>query len=348
MGKYTVIVWMILCPLCAALQALEADEGATNRPNILFLLIDDQRNYTLGCAGHPIVKTPVIDSLAESGVRFENAFVTTSICAASRASILTGLHERTHGYTFIKPPLKKKHMLASYPALIRQSGYRTGFIGKYGFKLRGQPESEMFDVFRTHDRNPYFKKQPDGSLRHETEIAGDRAIEFLKANSKGKPFCLSVSFNAVHAEDSDRKDHYPWPKAVDGMYDDVVIPAPRLSDPAIFENYPNFLKNSMNRQRYHWRWLPTVPSSRRAATSRTVRRAISDSRRRCATARALNAPSPLPAGGAVMRSRPTASSSTRRSRSNGVQSSWSHLDWNSLTASQRSRSHWMARQFPLR
>jgi len=73
------------------------------RPNILFLLIDDQRNDTLGCAGHPIIKTPVIDSLAAEGVRFRNAFVTTSICAASRASILTGLYERTHGYTFGKP-----------------------------------------------------------------------------------------------------------------------------------------------------------------------------------------------------------------------------------------------------
>ncbi|MCK4647280.1 MAG: sulfatase-like hydrolase/transferase, partial [Candidatus Aminicenantes bacterium] len=62
---------------------------SSSRPNILFLLVDDQRNDTLGCAGHPIIKTPVIDSLAAKGMRFSNAFVTTSICAASRASILT-------------------------------------------------------------------------------------------------------------------------------------------------------------------------------------------------------------------------------------------------------------------
>ena len=145
-------------------------------------------------------------------------------------------------------------MLASYPALLRQSGYRTGFIGKYGVQAAGNPESEMFDVFRTHGRNPYFKEQPDGTLRHETEIAGDRAIEFLKENPEGKPFCLSISFNASHAEDNDLKDHYPWPKAVDGMYEGFDIPAPRLSDPAIFQNHPNFLKKSMNRIRYSWRW----------------------------------------------------------------------------------------------
>jgi arylsulfatase A-like enzyme len=225
-----------------------------NRPNILFLLIDDQRNDTLGCAGHPIIQTPVIDSLAGEGVRFENAFVTTAICASSRASILTGLHERTHGYTFGKPALSAFHMSASYPALLRQAGYRTGFVGKYGVQTQGKPEAGMFDFFSPHDRNPYFKKQADGSLRHETEIAGDKAIEFLKGNPEGKPFCLSVSFNAVHAEDGDLTNHYPWPKAVDGMYDDVEIPAPRLSDPAIFENHPDFLKSSMNQQRYAWRW----------------------------------------------------------------------------------------------
>ena len=253
-SRRNIFAWMVFCQLCVALQLLVADGVESNQPNILFLLIDDQRNDTLGCAGHPIVKTPIIDSLAAEGVRFENAFVTTSICAASRASILTGLHERTHGYTFGKPALSQFHMSASYPALLHDAGYRTGFVGKYGVQTQGHPETKMFDVFRPHDRNPYFKKQPDGSFRHETEIAGDRAIEFLKENPAGKPFCLSVSFNAVHAEDSDLKDHYPWPKAVDGMYEDLEIPAPRLSDPAIFENHPDFLKNSMNRQRYHWRW----------------------------------------------------------------------------------------------
>ena len=229
-------------------------QESKTRPNILFLLVDDQRNDTLGCAGHPIIKTPVIDSLAADGVRFSNAFVTTSICAASRASILTGLYERTHGYTFGKPPLRAAHMSKSYPTLMREAGYRTGFIGKYGVKTQGKPESNMFDFFKPHGGHPYFKQQPDGSLRHETEVAGDRAIEFLKGNPEGQPFCLSISFNAAHAADWDHENHFPWPKAVDGLYDDVEIPAPRLSDPAIFKNHPEFLKTSMNRKRYFWRW----------------------------------------------------------------------------------------------
>ena len=228
-------------------------QESKTRPNILFLLVDDQRNDTLGCAGHPIIKTPVIDSLAADGVRFSNGFVTTSICAASRASILTGLYERSHGYTFGKPPLRAAHMSKSYPALMREAGYRTGFIGKYGVKTQGEPESKLFDFYKPHG-HPFFKKQQDGSKRHETEVAGDRAIEFLNDNPQGKPFCLSISFNAVHADDNNMEDHFPWPKAVDGMYEDVEIPAPRLSDVSVFENQPEFLKKSMNRERYFWRW----------------------------------------------------------------------------------------------
>lgn len=227
---------------------------SSSKPNILFLLVDDQRNDSLGCAGHPIIKTPVIDSLAAKGMRFSNAFVTTSICAASRASILTGLYERIHRYTFGTPPLSPDLMAKSYPALLQAAGYRTGFIGKYGVRTEGEPESAMFDFFKPHVGNPYFKKQPDGTLRHETEVAGDRAIEFLNSNPLEQPFCLSISFCASHAADWDMENHFPWPKAVDGMYEDVEIPAPRLSDPAIFANHPEFLKTSMNRKRYFWRW----------------------------------------------------------------------------------------------
>ena len=145
-------------------------------------------------------------------------------------------------------------MSKSYPVLMRGAGYRTGLIGKYGVKTKGDPEADMFDFFKPHGGYPYFKKQPDGTVRHEAEVAGDRAIEFLMSKPRGKPFCLSISFNAVHAVDDDMENHFPWPKAVDGMYDNIEIPAPRLSDPAIFENQPEFLKKSMNRKRYFWRW----------------------------------------------------------------------------------------------
>ena len=255
---------MPLCRLLLAalalllIPALAASAADAKQPNILFFLVDDQRNDTLGCAGHPIIKTPNVDRLAREGVRFENAFVTTSICAASRATIFTGLYERTHGYTFGKPPIRQGDVQNSYPVQLRAAGYRTGFIGKFGVRLEGGRKSidAMFDYFNTPG-GPRYIKQKDGTLRHSSEVMGDRAIEFFDAQPKDKPFCLSISFHAVHAVDGNKspgRGHYPWPKAVEGMYRDVKIPAPRLGDPAIFKSQPEFLRNSMNRDRYFWRW----------------------------------------------------------------------------------------------
>jgi arylsulfatase A-like enzyme len=223
------------------------------RPNIILLLTDDQRNDTLGCVGHPIVKTPNIDKLANRGVRFENCFVTTSICAASRASIFTGLHERTHGYTFGKPAVNESYTLSSYPAVLRRSGYRTGFIGKYGCKMNG--DKAMFDYFKKVS-GPGYLKQPDGSKLESTDVMGNMATEFIKAEDD-RPFCLSVSFHASHAKDSNKTPgmgHYPYPEGTSRLYKNKKMPLPNLSDAKYFDTLPDFMKESMNRDRYYWRW----------------------------------------------------------------------------------------------
>ena len=232
-----------------------------SRPNLLFILVDDQRNDILGCAGNPIVQTPTVDKLAEKGKRFTNAFVTTSICAASRASILTGLYECTHQYTFGQPPLKRDYLEKSYPFLLKQAGYRTGFVGKLGVEMeeRDTMLKEMFDYCRLSTHNtPYFDTLPDGRRLHSSEIKGQQAIEFIRQQSPGQPFCLSISFNAVHAVDNNltpgKAGHYPYPDAMDQLYEGVTMPKPVLSSPEIFEQHPDFLKKSMNRIRYFWRW----------------------------------------------------------------------------------------------
>lgn len=223
------------------------------KPNIVFILSDDHRSDQLSCAGHPIVKTPNIDQLAAAGVRFTNMFVTTSICAASRATIFTGMYERGHRYTFGTKPLSQELVDASYPVQLSRAGYLTGFVGKFGVKIEGDAKT-MWDYYRPLNRTPYFKKQPDGSKRHATQLIGDKAVQFLQQQSNDKPFCLSISFNAPHAEDADKENHYPVPKIVNGMYDDVKIPIAKLSDPKVFNSQPEFLRNSLNRTRYFWRW----------------------------------------------------------------------------------------------
>ncbi len=103
---------------------LTACKGEEEKPNIIFILTDDQRWDALGFAGNPIIQTPHMDQLAEAGLYFPNAFVTTPICAASRASLFTGLYERTHDYTFGKAPLDDRYMYNSYPYLLKKAGYR--------------------------------------------------------------------------------------------------------------------------------------------------------------------------------------------------------------------------------
>lgn len=247
------IAWLLLFSVQA---------GAT-QPNILFILADDVRNTSLGCAGHPIIQTPNIDRLAHNGVRFENAFVNSAICMASRATIFTGLTETSHGYTgagWPATPVIPPDVDSSFPVLLKKAGYRTGYFGKQHVAFQEGNASaigRMFDDFEEIWRAPYLKKQSDGSLRHTAELIGDRSEDFLKSQSKNQPFCLYMAFNIAHAEDGDHRPgigHFPWPKSVDGMYEEVEIPAPRLGDQKYFEVQPKFMKKSLNRKRWFWRW----------------------------------------------------------------------------------------------
>jgi arylsulfatase A-like enzyme len=226
---------------------------AADRPNLVVLLADDMRWDMMGCAGNPIIRTPNVDALAKEGTRFRNAFVTTAICAASRASLLTGLYERTHRYTFGTKPLTAEHVDLSYPAQLRKAGYRTGFVGKFGVGVPKGATGRMFDSFAPLDRTPYWKPQPDGSRKHLTDIEGEAAIAFLDTVRPGEPFCLSLSFNAPHAEDNDPKQYY-WQREVDALYADAVFPVPRTMTPAFVAGLPPFLRDPTNESRVRFGW----------------------------------------------------------------------------------------------
>lgn len=235
----------------------KAREPAPKRPNLVFLMTDNQRRDALGCYGNPVIKTPNIDRLAAQGFRFTNAFCTTSICAATRASILTGRHRRSHGYTFEKPPMTLAAMAQSYPAILKAAGYRTGFVGKVGVRLKPGVSEEMFDFFQANQASsthqPYYRKSKEGTLRHLTSINGDHAIDFLRGATATRPFCLSVSFSAPHPEDDNAKQ-YIFDDELADLYRDVVIPAPPVSQPKHFAQLPGFLRVSMSRQRWFRRF----------------------------------------------------------------------------------------------
>lgn len=226
-------------------------------PNIVFLMTDNHRWDLLGCMGNEIIETPHIDRLAERGVRFANAFCTTSICAATRASILTGEFRREHGYTFTMPPMNLQRLDHSYPALLRAAGYRTGFVGKLGVEVDPRAPERLFDFYRrriaSSTRNPYYRKADDGEVKHLTTINGDDAVEFIRTNGRDQPFCLSVSFSAPHPED-DNLQQYVYDRRYTDLYEDSFIPPPPASDHRYFHDLPGFIQVSMSRQRWFRRF----------------------------------------------------------------------------------------------
>jgi arylsulfatase A-like enzyme len=231
--------------------SLRSVNGApVNRPNIIFILTDDQRWDTLGCMGNSLVKTPVMDRLAAEGTRFTNAFVTSPACTPNRTCLFTGLQERTHGYTFGSPPMKRIYSDISYPRLLKMNGYRTGYVGKKDVQFEPGVNGELFDSLVPLERTPYIRKV-DGQERHLTEIMVDKSIEFLDSCRSDRPFCLSLSFHAPHAEDNDPRQYY-WPKSCDGLYEDVTIPPPKNAH--LFNSLPGYLQTSFNRMRWWQRF----------------------------------------------------------------------------------------------
>lgn len=213
------------------------------RPNILFLLGDDQRWDTLGCMGNKLIKTPHIDALAAKSTIFDNCFVTTAICATSRASIFTGQYARTHGVHNFADTFKPGRFALTYPQLLRAAGYRTGFIGKYGVGNK-MPAAE-FDYWKGFPgQGKYFPNGEPGP--HLTEIMGDQALEFMKP---AQPWCLSVSFKAAHVQDEDPRQFLPSPQTAH-LYDGVKFPEPKTMDPRDIARFPFSIQRSENRRRF--------------------------------------------------------------------------------------------------
>tara|TARA_R110002050_G_scaffold187015_2_gene321420 strand:- start:84499 stop:85896 length:1398 start_codon:yes stop_codon:yes gene_type:complete len=228
------------------------------KPNIIFILTDDQRWDALGYAGTKIIQTPEMDRLAKEGIYFKNAFVTTPICAASRASIFTGLYERTHGYTFGQGNIKDSYIKKSYPVIMKQAGYYTGFFGKFGVQY--DSITSLFDDSEIYDRNDrysdtrgYFYKTLGKDTVHLTRYTGQQAIDFIQEAPGDRPFCLSLSFSAPHAHDP-AEDQYFWQQTTDYLYQDITIPGPVLSEDKYFEEQPEYVKVGINRTRWAWRY----------------------------------------------------------------------------------------------
>jgi len=211
------------------------------RPNVVFILTDDQRWDHMSCAGHPFLKTPNLDRLAAEGARFANAFVTTSLCSPSRASYLSGLYAHSHGVidNFTDYP----RALASLPRRLQEAGYQTAYIGKWHMGEQSDEKRPGFDYWVSHKgQGEYYDTtfNVNGDRRvlkgYYTTVVTDLAVDWLKQRHD-RPFLLILGHKAPHTP-------YTAEEKYRRIYDDIPISYP----PTVFdlEGKPDWVRQRLN------------------------------------------------------------------------------------------------------
>jgi arylsulfatase A-like enzyme len=191
------------------------------RPNILFIMADDHAERAISCYGHSLIETPQIDRIAKEGMRFNNSFVTNSICAPSRAVMLTGKYSHINGLRDNRDTFDGSQM--TFPKYLQQAGYYTAVVGKW--HLKSDPTG--FDTWNIlPGQGAYYNPiliENGKEVRHTgyvTEVITDQVIECLKNREKDKPFCVLYHHKASH------RNWMPDLKHLD-LFKDKEIPLPK-------------------------------------------------------------------------------------------------------------------------
>jgi arylsulfatase A-like enzyme len=219
------LVSLLLLIARAPAQARTREKEPSRRPNVVFILTDDQRWDQMSCAGHPFLKTPHLDRLAAEGARFANAFVTTSLCSPSRASFLSGLYAHTHGVmnNFTDYP----NDLPSYPRQLKKAGYTTAYIGKWHMGEDDDSPRPGFDHWISHKgQGNYYDTEFNINGKRKvvkgyyTSVLTDMTIKYIEQQrDREQPFCLLVGHKAPHTPFTPEKKY-------EHLFDDVAIDYP--------------------------------------------------------------------------------------------------------------------------
>lgn len=228
-------------PALWGMAASAADEA--ERPNIVFILTDDQRWDEMSIAGHPFLKTPNIDRVGREGAHFKNCFVSIPLCSPSRASFLTGKYPHSHQVLDNTNHDELSHKLITWPLLLQREGYDTAFVGKWhmGTDDSPRPGFNRWVSFRGQGQyvDPLLnidgkRIQAEGYM---TDLLSGHAVDFIK-KPHAKPFLLYVAHKAVHGPFTPAERH----KA---LYADQAIPrAPNTRD--TLDGKPNLQRKIEN------------------------------------------------------------------------------------------------------
>ena len=203
---------------------LAADPGA--RTNILYIMTDDHAAHALSCYGSRINKTPNLDRIATGGMRFEDCFVTNSLCGPSRATLLTGKYSHMNGFRDNKPDAKFNGSQVTFPKMLQKAGYQTGMIGKW--HLGSDPTGfDHWSILPGQGRyiDPVFIENGQRKVvkGYATDVITDKALDFMKTRQTEKPFCLLYHHKAPHREWTPDDKHGQ-------LYEDQDIPVPETFD----------------------------------------------------------------------------------------------------------------------
>jgi arylsulfatase A-like enzyme len=253
----------------AAFSSAACSRGE-RRPNILYIMTDDHVPAAMSCYGNRILQTPNLDRLAGEGTRFTNCFVTNSLCAPGRATVLTGCFSNIHhiyGNSEGRDAIEKMTPgIPTYPKLLQQAGYRTGLVGKW--HLSDDPTG--FDYWCVlPGQGLYFdpdfieqgmrKKFPG----YATDITTDLALGFLKNSGPEKPWCLVYQHKAPHRPFKPAPRHaamfagveLPYPETFNDNYDTRRLAKEAEDmrfDISLAEDYKDLPKGLSAAERKNW------------------------------------------------------------------------------------------------
>ncbi|MDD5521172.1 MAG: arylsulfatase [Kiritimatiellae bacterium] len=201
------------------LNAVITSSSVRSKPNIIFILADDMAHGDLGCFGQKKIKTPNIDRMAKEGIRFTQLYTGTSVCAPSRASLMTGLnmgHCPIRANREIKPegqmPLPGD--VPTVAEVLKSAGYATACTGKWGlgmFDTTGSPLKKGFDHFfgyncqrHAHSYFPSYLYSDDKRIEldgktYSQNLIADDTFKWVRAHSN-QPFFLFAAWTLPHAK----------------------------------------------------------------------------------------------------------------------------------------------------
>lgn len=222
-------------------------DGPQKPKNIIFILTDDHRFDAMGfLKAQTFIKTPNLDFLAKNGAYLPNAFVTTSLCSPSRASILTGLYAHKHKVVDNQNPVSKD--LIFYSQYLQKAGYETALVGKWHMGGEYDDPQRGFDYWVSFKGQGSYLPEVNGlnvNNKHVaqkgyiTEELTDFALDFLQSREKEKPFMLYLSHKGVHAE------FIPAEKDK-GMSGNAPFNQPKSMNAGSHQGAPMWLQNQRN------------------------------------------------------------------------------------------------------